>query len=211
MLTLVTPPAAEPISLAEAKAHLRVTFVEDDVLIAALAAAAREACEGEIDRSFIATGWRLGLDRFPWPENPVRSFDPRVFERPLVGSASPIRVPVGRLASVQSITYLDSEGVRQTLDPSAYTVEAGDAGRIVPAYGTSWPTHRVHPGSVLIDFTAGYGPAATDVPASVRAAILLTLGNLYENRESIVIGQTPVILPMGVAWLLAGENWGAYP
>lgn len=211
MLTRVTPPAVEPVTLAQAKAHLRVNFADDDALVTALVGAARGACEKEVDRSFVTTAWQLGLDRFPWPEGPNRGYDPRVFEHPLVGASAPIRVPVARLIAVSSITYLDGTGTRQTLSPSAYTVEAGDGGRIVPAYGTTWPTHRTHPGSVLVSFTAGYGPLATDVPPHVVAAVLLTVGHLYENREAVVIGQTPVELTMGVKWLLSAENWGAYP
>lgn len=227
MLTLVTPPAVEPLSLAEAKAHLRLEIDDDDDLVSALVVAARQKCESRLVRAFVTSGWRFTLDGFPgqfsryspatgaagpagfgYGLSPLYGYVP---ERLLAGTAAPIVIPHARLLSVESITYLDVAGTRQTLDPSKYSVEAGDGGRITPSYGTTWPQCQVYPSSVWIDCTLGYGPNSTDVPACIRAAMKLLIGTLYENREDVIIGTIVSELPLTVNALLAAEDWGARP
>ena len=67
-------------------------------------------------------------------------------------------------------------------------------GRIIPAYGKSWPSCREHPGSVRVDYTCGYG-AAADVPQSIKAWMLLAIATWYENREALTAGQPVAELP----------------
>jgi hypothetical protein len=227
VLTLVTPPAVEPVSLAQAKLHLRVDFADADALIAALIAAVRLKCESHLDRSFVTTSWLQTYDGFP---GQFSRFSPAagnagngysglgmgslygyVPERFLAGTGEPIVVAKARLIAVQSITYLDpATQARTTLDPSLYSVEAGDGGRISPAYNRVWPSALVYPGSVAIALTMGYGPSAADVPASITAAMLLALGHYYDNCSAVEVGVgvTVAELPMGAKWLLAAEDWG---
>ena len=94
-----------------------------------------------------------------------------------------------RLVSVTSITYLDMAGEQQTLDPSAYIVDASSQpARIVPAINLTWPTTDYYiPGSVKVTYVAGsYGDGVTvdTCPASIEQAILLLVGHFYENREA---------------------------
>lgn len=224
MLTVTTPPAVEPVDLATAKSHLRVTFADDDAYISALVVAARRKVESYLDRSLVTTGWRVSLDGFP---GQFSRFSPAlgtfaqgsygygmgalygyIPERLLAGAAEPIVVPKARLIAVSSVTYLDpGTGGRVTLDPSLYSVEPGDGGRISPAYNHVWPTGVVYPGSVQVDFTAGYGPSASDVPETLTAAMLLFVGHLYKNRVAVT-DTAAAELPLGMKWLLASEDWG---
>jgi len=174
MLTQLSTPAAEPLTLAEAKLHLRVDITDDDSLITALIVTARQQAEHRTGRALVSQQWRLGLDQFP---------------------DDSLELPKPRLVSVQSVTYLDSNGTRQTLSGGDYEVITDElVGRLVPAFGKSWPDCREHPGSVQVSYTCGYG-AASDVPQSIKAWMLLAIGAWYENREALTAGQPVAELP----------------
>ena len=176
MLTQLTQPATEPLSLAEVKLHLRVDadLTDDDTLISALIVAARQQAEHRTGRALVSQQWRLGLEFFP---------------------DDSLELPKPKLISVESITYLDGDGVRQTISAADYEVITDELiGRIIPAYGKSWPSCREHPGSVRVDYTCGYG-AAADVPQSIKAWMLLAIGAWYENREALTSGQPVAELP----------------
>jgi uncharacterized phiE125 gp8 family phage protein len=167
-LRIVTPPAEEPVSLAEARAHLRVDTTEDDDQIRALIVAARQHVDGHdgwLGRALVTQTLALKLDRFP----------------------RAITVPLPPLQSVESIIYVDGSGTTQTLAEDRYTATSGEPAKIVPAYGLSWPETRSVPEAVTVTFTAGYGTAA-DVPAPIKAALLLHVGTLYRDRESVTVG-----------------------
>ncbi|MDD0814280.1 head-tail connector protein [Curvibacter sp. HBC28] len=155
-------PAIEPVSLAEAKLHLRVDHDDEDTLIGALITAARMDCEERLQRSLITSGWEWTLDAF----------------RDLG------YVPRPPLVSVTSLKYVDAAGTQQTLDPSAYRVDAaGDQpGRLEPVAG-QWPFAQDRLNSVTVAYQAGYGAAATDVPGPIRQWILLAIGDMFANRE----------------------------
>jgi len=181
-LKLVTAPAEEPVSLALAKAHLRVTASEEDALIQSLIIAARDQAETFTRRRFITQTWDLVLDCFPWWR---------------------LELPNAPLQSVSSITYIDTAGGSQTLDAAKYLVDAKtDPGRLEPAYGEVWPTTRLQMNAVTVRFVCGYGLAAA-VPQPIKHAMLLLIGHLYQNREAIVVGELPQELPLGVQSLLA--------
>lgn len=216
MLKVITPPLLEPVTLAEAKKHLRLEITDDDELVTEQLTAARELSELWIARSFLSTAWRLTLDHFPWYLYANQTLDPAGsqpyswLERPIPGTLLPILLPRADLIAVTSISYVDAQGVTQVLAPELYQVEAGAPGRIVPAYGKAWPTARTQPAGVTIDFTAGYGPSADDVPKILKAAIKLLLGHLYENREAtmeITLEETP----FAYRQLLAMADWGYRP
>lgn len=225
MLTVVTPPSMEPVSLAAAKLHLKMDDVTaDDTLISALITGVRKKFESWLDRSFVATVWLMTLDGFPgqfsrfspalgtfaqgsygYGMGPLYGYIP---ERLLAGTAEPIVIPKARLVSVSSITYQDSTtGNVTTLDPSLYSVEPGDGGRISPAFNHVWPSARVYPGSIQITTTMGYGTLATDVPETITSAMLLMIAHLYQHR-SAVDELTLKEAPMTVRYLLEAEDWG---
>jgi uncharacterized phiE125 gp8 family phage protein len=90
---------------------------------------------------------------------------------------------------VSSVQYVDTDGVTQTAAASVYQVSTEDEPAwIEEAYGQSWPSTRATSDSVIITYTAGYGAAGSSVPAAIRQAMLLMVGQWYENREPVVIG-----------------------
>lgn len=173
--TLLTAPAEEPVTLAEAKAHLRVEHNADDVIITSLIATARQAAEARTGRALITQQWRQTLDAWP------------------IGGVIELARP--RLISVQAVSYIDSDGVRQTLDPATYQVVTDTlVGGVQPAYGTAWPSCRETPGSIRVDYTAGYGSAAA-VPQPIKAWLLLAIATWYAQREAMVVGDSLAELP----------------
>jgi uncharacterized phiE125 gp8 family phage protein len=162
-LVLSDAPAEEPVSLEEAKQHLRVEIETDDALITSLIMAAREHVEMFTRRQLVTATWVWTLDGF-------------------LGQV--VRLPKPPLQAITTVAYLDGAGTPQTLDASLYHVNAAvQPGVLTPAFGRSWPTTREASDAVTITYVAGYGAAAA-VPATLKAAIVLLVGDLYEHREA---------------------------
>ena len=177
-LQLVTAPTVEPVSLTEAKAYLAIDSSDHDALLASLIAGARSWAESYTNRALVSQRWRLTLDEFP-----VATADnPR----------GAIELPMGRTLSVASVAYVPEAGGLVTLagpgsSPAgtAWELESSSdgGGLLLPAFDTDWPDTRADtPGAVRIEFLAGYGPAATDVPPQIRTAILYRVADMFENR-----------------------------
>lgn len=206
---LATPPAVEPISTAEAKAHLRVDTSDDDSLIDGLVIAARETAENILNRALITQTWQLVLDAFPSGSRVLSRFPPTTVVQPYT-AMSPwylsggFKVPFPPLQSVSSITYIDQEGSPGTVTSSDYIVDtAHEPGRVFLKYGASWPSVTLQPAAgVTIEYVAGYGDAAADVPQAIKQAMFLIMGHLYENRESVVVGTIAKEIPLGAMSLL---------
>lgn len=168
-IRLITAPAAEPVSLADAQEHLRAAVGGTDAtLIVAYLQAAREAVENHTSRALMPQTWELRLPEFP---------------------SSTIGLPIAPLMSVTSLRYTSAAGVDTLMASTAYQIEApsgptAQPALLWPAVGTTWPGTRLDDrGAVRVTFSAGYANAAA-VPAALRAAILLITGELYENREA---------------------------
>jgi hypothetical protein len=212
---LVTPPAEEPLTVAEAARHLRIDralTAEEEADLLDMVRAARERIEAETDRALITQTWDLILDVWPYGggyyNRAVRQRGEGPGWLPSVGG-QPIEVPRPPLQAVSWVGYVDVGGSAQVLDPSQYQVSTGTPGRIVPAYNVTWPTTRNQPDAVSVRYVAGYGAAAA-VPAAARQAVKLLIGHYYENREAVVTGMTASELPEAVRSLLATLKWGGY-
>lgn len=181
---ITTQPADEPITLAQAKIHLRVDHTADDDLIGALIVAAREYCEDVLGRALIAQTLEGVLDGEP---------------------GDVIELPRPPLISVQSIKFYDEDDVATIVDPAEYLVDrTSERGRIVLNAEGEWPDVNLRPAnSVVIEFSAGYGDAAEDVPAKFRQAMLLLIGHWYTHREEVAVGSGQALqVPMSAAALL---------
>lgn len=174
-LRIQTPADALPLKLQDAKLHCRVIAdvsdvspcPEDDLLEALIGAATLDA-EHMMGRAVMQQKWQVTLDAF------APSID---LQRPPV-------------TAIDSIKYVDTAGVLQTLPTTDYQfVGASDyTARVVPAYGKAWPATRAQPEAVQIVFSCGYADAAS-VPELIKAWIKLRVGALYENREAWSVGQ----------------------
>lgn len=194
-LKRVTAPAVEPVTLAEAKAHLRVDDTNSDTEITAMIRSAREWVETYIDRSLVHTQWRASYDEFPWE-----------FELPRPPMASS-----GTTTAV-TVTYTLETGSTATLDATTYRVDRDDTpGVIRTVYSGTWPGHLADQNAVTVTWWGGYGSDGTSVPQAIRSAMLMLIAHLYENRVATVsTGAVPQDLPFGVTALLDTVRWGSY-
>ena len=179
-MQLITPPAGEPISLAEAKLHLRVDFDDDDSLIQVLISAARQAAETLTNRQLVTARWRMVLDSFPGPS---LMGVPAGQTFTLPGHA--ILLTKSPVTSVVEIRYLDMAGIWQVMPAAHYTVDSAcEPARITPVFGQIWPIALPQIGAVSVIFDAGYGNASA-VPEGIKTWIKLRVGSLYVHREEV--------------------------
>jgi len=179
-LKLITTPAYQPVTVAEAKAHMNVEHTGDDALIAVLIASAVDVAQLITSRQLVEAQYELVLDGF----------------------ADQIELPGPPLLTVSSIKYQDANGVEQTLASTEYTVDADSlVGRVYPAYGKTWPSTRDVPNAVRIRFTCGWpmsaagSPPVWTGPKSITTWILVRVATMYQQREALVQGQAVAELP----------------
>ena len=180
VIRVIDAPEAEPVTLTQAKAWLRVDHSDEDATIELLITAARERAEELTGRVFVQRRLEMRLDAFP--------------------AGNVIEIPHPPLIAVNSVSYIDGSGDLQTLSgsPSEWIEDTVSApGRIQTLQGESWPATRDEIGAVRIDFTCGYAPEAgspadwgSNVPALVKQWMQVRLGTFYMQREALVIGQS---------------------
>jgi uncharacterized phiE125 gp8 family phage protein len=179
-LVLLEGPAATVVSLEEAQVHLRSEIAEESALVTSLVAAATAQAEAYCRRRFVTQRWRATFDSFP---------------------AGALVLPHPPLASVELVTYVDPDAVLQTLDPADYVVRSAETpGEVIPARGKAWPVAAEEPDAVAVEFTCGYGEPDA-VPEPIRRAVLLLVGTLYANRETVAPTAMQEI-PHTASWLL---------
>ena len=163
-----TAPSIEPVTTAEVKlvSRIRSTVTTYDTMLANYITAARQAVEKYLGRALITQTLNLYYDNFPCNNEEM------------ILIYSPVR-------SVSSITYVDTDGVTQTLSASNYRTDLlSITPRITIAYGESWPSIREVTNAIKITYIAGYGDAATDVPAPIKECIKSLCADLFEHPEA---------------------------
>jgi uncharacterized phiE125 gp8 family phage protein len=177
-LSLHTAPTCEPIVIADVEAHSRlgsgaIAALGETDAVNIFISAVRQRCEAITRRQLINATWDLILDGFPY-------------------NRDPIEIPLPPLRSITSITYIDSDGVTQTLSSSLYRVICEGTvitpncqpGKVFPIVNTSWPVTIQDFETVIITFAAGYGTAGSAVPQGIKNWLLMNIANLWENRET---------------------------
>ena len=182
---LVEGPRVEPLDVAEVKAHLRIDHSEEDLWLRASIVAVRQRMEVFLGRALITQTWEAVWPTWPtWPGGDVLELRP------------------GPLQSVVSVAYTDGAGVVATVDAGGYVVDTRSRlGRVVLRSGVSWPWPAgglAVANGVVARYVVGYGPKARDVPQFLRSVMLMWVGDMYENRESVVVGTIATRLPTGV-------------
>lgn len=165
-LMLKTPPAVAPVTLAEVKEHLRISNTASDTYLNALITLSRTFADGPggiLRRALTTQTWYLKGRDFP---------------------ADTIRLPIPPLQSVVAITYFDVDGVEQTFPAEKYRVvkPEGAAGLVELIDTAAWPSLDDRPDAFAIEFVAGYGDAASDIPEPIKHGLLLYIGSLFTNR-----------------------------
>jgi uncharacterized phiE125 gp8 family phage protein len=158
-------PSGELLSLAGAKAYLRIDTADEDALLADLIAAAVarfDGYSGVIGRALLAQTWAQAFDRFP--------------------EGAEFRLPVGKLIELVSVQYYDTAGDIQSFT-GCFAVEDAIGPLVVLQQGQSWPSTATRPDAVRATWRCGH---ATDDPALARIvqAIRMTVAYWHENREA---------------------------
>lgn len=162
---IANEPLIEPISLTEAKLHLRVDHSTDDTLIASLIRAARQYCENFQNRTYIATTYNLKLSQF----------------------CDVIELPRSPIVTINSITYVDSGGTTQTVSSSVYELDTYvEPNAVVLKYSQIWPNTRGHRNDITINYTAGYSASFTAAVSDVCTCAVRTFteGTIVRPRNT---------------------------
>ncbi|MDE1159316.1 MAG: head-tail connector protein [Neorhizobium sp.] len=178
---LITPPQGEPLTLADVRAHLKLDTTDEDDLLSDLVRAARQHLERDTGLCLIAQTLRLYLDR--WPKDGI------------------VRIVKSPVQAILSVAVYDLDGDPQTLALAGHLLDgAGRPARL-------WLKNPPSPGQALngieIDFSAGYGEAGTDVPGTLKRAMLIHIGHMYAFRGVISPDQQPAGIPDGYERLVA--------
>lgn len=188
LLELV-PPGAEPVSVAEARAWLRVGHGDEDALIASLIAAARQRVEQWTGRALIARTVRETLDDWPHARTDWRS--------------RAVGLPAPPLIRVEAVRIFDAQGAPAVWSPDEYRIDTiSDPGRIIPVAPFDLPRPGRRASGIEIDFTAGYGEQPGDVPAPLREAVLRLAAHAYGGRHAPDAARGEGELPGGIAHLI---------
>jgi len=182
-LVLTSGPAVEPVTLAEAKAHMRVDAAAEDTLIASLLVTSRLHVESALGLALITQSWSYFLDA--WPP----------------GAQLPL--PLRPVQSIAAVRLYAADSSFTTLAPETYLLDgAGAPARLIRNGALAWTKPGRAANGIEIAFTAGYGAAASAVPAPIRQAILLLIAHWHEHREPIAVGAPGTPVPSMVSELL---------
>jgi uncharacterized phiE125 gp8 family phage protein len=178
---LITPPLAEVLTLAETKAHLRLDTSDEDDLVATLIRVAREHLERTTGLCLMTQGWRFYLDS--------------------ISEDGVIQIARGPVQSIESMTVYDGAGTASSVSLEGHVLDGqGRPARLMLA-------QRAKPGravnGVEVDFTAGFGASATDVPDTLKRAMLTHVAQMFSCRGVVAADDQPALIPPGYDRLVA--------
>jgi uncharacterized phiE125 gp8 family phage protein len=185
-LVQVTGPAVTPISLAEAKAQMRVESSDDDAIIQRLIASAVAFvdAQGALGKAMITQTWGQWLSPNP----------------------GTVYLSLGPVQSVSAIKYYDVDGALQTATLADFNV-FGTPNRISvsPKAGRAWPVTQMRDDAIKIEYIIGYGSSSTSVPETVRHALMMLVAHWYDMRETATEKQM-YDLPYGFSEMIGIER-----
>ncbi|MEL7363516.1 MAG: head-tail connector protein [Bacteroidota bacterium] len=182
-IEVVTPADSELVSLADAKAYLRVDHAADDALIARFIKASIRACEAKTQRTLLTTTLKAWYDA---SDTAGKGFD---------ALALPVVLPRGPASSVTEVEVFDDGGVATVASADTYR-QAGD--RLLPR--TGFPSLATYRDAMAVTYVAGYSEG--NVPDDIIQAVLVTLADLYEHRTTAVVGTVAARIPSAASGLL---------
>ncbi|HEV7259720.1 MAG TPA: phage head-tail connector protein [Bosea sp. (in: a-proteobacteria)] len=177
----LTPPALEPVSLAEAKIFLRLDQSAEDDLLATLITAARLMVEAASGRLLVDQAWRVVIDR--WPDG------------------GEIRLPLSPVSAITAARVYDVLGTAQPVAPGALQLDTVADPPVIRLAGEVPEIGRPR-GAIEIDVVAGFAPTAAAVPALLRQAVLRLAARWFEQRGDVV-GRDAEALPAEIMTLVA--------
>tara|TARA_R110000824_G_scaffold18676_5_gene73596 strand:- start:10432 stop:11031 length:600 start_codon:yes stop_codon:yes gene_type:complete len=187
-----TAAASDPVSLDRVKRSLGLDNVRDfDTTLQEVIKSATQAVSNDLGRALVTTIYTLYLAEWPGRE---------------------IQLPYPPLVSVDSVKYYgDGTETLDTFSSGSYTVSAaGDPGIIWLNENKDWPSLMNRPNPIEIQFQAGYGANADDVPPAIQAAVTMTAAYFFDQPIPVVVGSTATELPLGASRLIDSERFERY-
>tara|TARA_R100001244_G_C5158264_1_gene130655 strand:+ start:241 stop:819 length:579 start_codon:yes stop_codon:yes gene_type:complete len=177
-----TYPTTPVVTTTECKTHLRVDHSDDDTYIATLQKAATATAEGITNRFFIETTLIQYGDR--WEDIT------HLFRSPGAG--------------ITNIKYMTGGVLSAAIASSIYLFDSSvEPPQISLKEGQSWPTDNDDElRTIKVTYKVGYGTAASSVPEGIKQAILIMVGDWYENRQSVIVGRVVNLIPKTAEYLL---------
>jgi uncharacterized phiE125 gp8 family phage protein len=169
-LELYTAATDEPVSLDQAREHLRVVTTEEDSYLLGLIAAARRLCEQRTGRILVTQTWTIRYDSFG----------------EACGAGWEIALPLSPVQSITHLKYYDWTDTLQTLSAANYQLAKGLSPRLVPAIGKSWPATSSRLQAIEIRAVCGFGEA-DEIPDELVQWMLLHIAHWFENREAFTL------------------------
>lgn len=170
-LELLEAPATTPVTLTEVKDQLRVEHTDDDTLINRLisVAVAYTDVQGALGHAMITQKWGQWVNSTP-PQT--------------------VKLLLGPLIAVTAVKYYDENGTLQTDTLSNYEIFGTEFSTTIgPKEGFAWPVTQDRPDAIRIEYTIGYGSATTDIPETLRHALMMLIGHWYDNRETTMMDE----------------------
>ena len=160
-LAMISPPSVEPVTLADMKAHLRVTHDSEDSLLLSLVKAAREELEQATGLALISQGWRLYLDCWP--------------------ATQTVLIHKAPVAALSTVTVYDLAGAPFSPPLAGFVLDRfSRPARIALPDAVAAPGKKLN--GIEIDLTAGFGATGVEVPDGLKRAIMLLAAHWYEFR-----------------------------
>lgn len=163
-LVLTGAPAAEPVLLEEAKAHLKIDHDDEDVMLASLMLAARLQIEQALSLGLITQAWTYQMDG--WPKGAI------------------VNLPLSPLQAVTAVRVKNSSGASELIAGTNYVVDLVSKPPRLVWNGNAGPqAPGIVAGGIEIDLTVGFGASGASVPAPIKHAILMLTAHWYEHRD----------------------------
>lgn len=166
-LMLLSPPAVEPVSVADLKSQAAIAADDDDGDLAGKITAARLLVERRRNLALITQTWTWSA---PSPRDQA---------------SVPLPLAPVRIGAMVSVDYRNADGAAIALDAGRWRLVASDVlPRLLPL--SVWPAmDPAAPDALSVTFEAGYGDAASAVPMALRQEILIIAAALYARRETV--------------------------
>jgi uncharacterized phiE125 gp8 family phage protein len=181
-LVMTSPPATEPVTVADAKAHMRIDGSDEDILIASLLLTSRLHIETALRLALITQSWTLRLDRWP----PGRD----------------VKLPLSPLRSVDEVRVKNPSGGAVVVAAESYLVDVASRPARLVWNNVIPPIPKVPINGIEIDLTVGFGADGDSVPAPLKHAILMLAAHWYEHRDPAEIGMDGARIPDAVSNLI---------